>query len=689
MQLDEVVRRFSGSVLELYTASPIFKADPKPGRIALWAGRRLGAEIAPAEIHKLVDRLKEGVIGRVFEAKKTQLSSDPDAAAGELGVIEAERYLADDLSSEDRNLVGIAAAFEERYGVALPVFEMSKMSADDLVAFLVGRVPPDIKHEIDARAVEEMVIEMIDNSIDRAVEQFIDGRADPEGLYIAVRDWLEVHGYEITQEEWENLTLHEFKQTVAVQALLAHADETKEEVIEKSVPIAIETFLDSPLFAGEGGYSALTSWASGRFCFGISDTIEADIRKVADKRKTDLRNNLAEEKAEACRVVTDDPAEAAAEMVGEAVDLYLNSTAASEELDETAVAAWAEKAFKLSLSRSELENRLEMGESGVREYIVEMAAKSYGRRPIEKIAGDTTEAVLGLCSSGDFIENWDYDLLQEWIRQSRAPMNFDVPKFEEETRGAIVGYFVDLAKKGYKERAREEVIPRVAADAASIFVGCLLSAEGENYSALAAKMNQKFNLGAPRFRLSKMNRAEVGQWLHKHVKLMFERRKRELGEYNFLRSVSALVLHNLDTRWKDHLYAMDHLEAGIGLRGYAGVDPKDAYKKEGYEMFMKMLTSAEESISDLALRVYFDDEESKKVARGGAVEERYVHEETAAFDAGRERAAAAAGKEEAKPQPIRAQKAPGRNDPCPCGRKKPDGTPVKYKNCCMKKKAPA
>ena len=313
-----------------------------------------------------------------------------------------------------------------------------------------------------------------------------------------------------------------------------------------------------------------------------------------------------------------------------------------------------------------------------------MAVKSYGRQSIDKVAADVVDAVLGLCSSDGFVENWNYGLLGQWIKRSAAPIHFDISQFEDETRDAIVGYFVNLAKEGYHDRAKEEVVPRVIANAVAIFAVCELSGEGRNYVALAAQVNQKFNLGVSPFRLCKMGQADAEDWLHKQVGRLFEQRKRELGKYGFLRSVSALVLHTLDSRWKDHLYGMDCLKAGVGLRGYGGVDPKHAYKKEGYEMFMKMLSSAEDSISDLALKVYFDAEESKRVARGRTAEERYVHEEAAAFDRGREQAATSAGNEESKPQPIRSQNAPGRNDPCPCGKKKPDGTPVKYKNCCMK-----
>ena len=51
-----------------------------------------------------------------------------------------------------------------------------------------------------------------------------------------------------------------------------------------------------------------------------------------------------------------------------------------------------------------------------------------------------------------------------------------------------------------------------------------------------------------------------------------------------------LVLQLLDTAWKDHLLAMDHLRTSVGLRGYAQVDPKVEYKREGMRTFELMWT---------------------------------------------------------------------------------------------------
>jgi preprotein translocase subunit SecA len=70
----------------------------------------------------------------------------------------------------------------------------------------------------------------------------------------------------------------------------------------------------------------------------------------------------------------------------------------------------------------------------------------------------------------------------------------------------------------------------------------------------------------------------------------------------------ALVLQLVDTAWKDHLLAMDHLKSSIGLRGYAQIDPKVEYKREGMRIFEAMWTSVGERVTDLVFRMEQLDE---------------------------------------------------------------------------------
>jgi preprotein translocase subunit SecA len=128
--------------------------------------------------------------------------------------------------------------------------------------------------------------------------------------------------------------------------------------------------------------------------------------------------------------------------------------------------------------------------------------------------------------------------------------------------------------------------------------------------------------------------------------------------------VRYFMLEALDKHWKEHLLNMDHLRDGIGLRGYGQKDPKQEYKREGFEMFQGMIGMlAETTVRHL----------SRLQIKAEVREEEFTHKEKASdlqYQGTQDGA-------EKKPQPKkRAAPKVGRNDPCPCGSGK------KYKKCC-------
>jgi preprotein translocase subunit SecA len=150
-----------------------------------------------------------------------------------------------------------------------------------------------------------------------------------------------------------------------------------------------------------------------------------------------------------------------------------------------------------------------------------------------------------------------------------------------------------------------------------------------------------------------------------------------------------LLLNTIDSRWKDHLRAMDALKQGIGLRGYAQVDPKVEYKREGYDKFQMLLTAVAEEVTALLFRLEVKSEDQERLeerwqpsatpagaARPGMVP---APAALAAMQRGRERAAANAGNQGPAAPIVRKSERVGRNDPCPCGSSK------KYKRCCYPK----
>ncbi|MEK7680353.1 MAG: preprotein translocase subunit SecA, partial [Deltaproteobacteria bacterium] len=82
------------------------------------------------------------------------------------------------------------------------------------------------------------------------------------------------------------------------------------------------------------------------------------------------------------------------------------------------------------------------------------------------------------------------------------------------------------------------------------------------------------------------------------------------GEEVFSRFEKLIMLHTLDNLWKDHLLSMDHLKGGIGLRGYGQKDPLNEYKKEGYELFVAMMSTFKAEVVERLYNVQITREEA-------------------------------------------------------------------------------
>ncbi len=138
----------------------------------------------------------------------------------------------------------------------------------------------------------------------------------------------------------------------------------------------------------------------------------------------------------------------------------------------------------------------------------------------------------------------------------------------------------------------------------------------------------------------------------------------------------AVLLQILDNAWKDHLLAMDHLRSSVGLRGYAQVDPKVEFKREGMRTFDLMWKGIDERVTDIVYRIeQVEDDALRSTWRETAA----THADAAPLRLPDQAAEAVTSEESQNIEPIRnlGQKV-GRNDPCPCGSGR------KFKNCCAK-----
>ncbi|WP_251869150.1 preprotein translocase subunit SecA [Enterococcus italicus] len=149
---------------------------------------------------------------------------------------------------------------------------------------------------------------------------------------------------------------------------------------------------------------------------------------------------------------------------------------------------------------------------------------------------------------------------------------------------------------------------------------------------------------------------EIKDDLYSRAKAIFDTKSEQLNSpEQLLEFEKVVILRVVDSKWTDHIDAMDQLRQSIGLRAYGQNNPLVEYQTEGYSMFEAMVGAIEYEVTRLFMKAEIrQNVQREQVAQGEAEVEQ---EETV------------------EPQkPVNAQKV-GRNDPCPCGSGK------KYKNC--------
>jgi preprotein translocase subunit SecA len=199
-----------------------------------------------------------------------------------------------------------------------------------------------------------------------------------------------------------------------------------------------------------------------------------------------------------------------------------------------------------------------------------------------------------------------------------------------------------------------------------------------DYEGLANWFFTRFRRPIEARKLREMDEKETEDYLVKEMQQAYEiKETRETPE--IMRKIERFVmLDTIDSKWKDHLYAMDYLRSAVSFAGYEQKDPKVVYKIEGSKMFEEMMNSIKEDVTSLVFKMTVRKEEAEQGPKsryeGGGETRDFapvsaVHQQ---MQAGIE----ASQQSAEKLKPIRADAKIGRNDPCPCGSGK------KYKKCC-------
>jgi preprotein translocase subunit SecA len=147
------------------------------------------------------------------------------------------------------------------------------------------------------------------------------------------------------------------------------------------------------------------------------------------------------------------------------------------------------------------------------------------------------------------------------------------------------------------------------------------------------------------------NPEEMINYLSNLAKLVYEAKEKEIGIENMRQIEKFVYLRAIDTLWIEHLENMEYLRDSVRLRAYGQQDPLVEYKNEGHRMFKDLLDRIDSMVAHTIFKVGLKPQAQEirqpPLAAGGSIRKGKI----------------------------------GRNDPCPCGAKYPDGRPVKYKHC--------
>ena len=260
---------------------------------------------------------------------------------------------------------------------------------------------------------------------------------------------------------------------------------------------------------------------------------------------------------------------------------------------------------------------------------------------------------------------YDREGLFRWYQARFGSTGISEESFRTESRTKLHDMLLAISQSAFPTEAEEAIDAKLD----SAFHGTKNSEEGDAHE-LAEWAKQTFGVEVPQEHLTgvDLGKARNVLWNAYDLKYRPEMRRMERG----------LLLDKLDRSWKNHLYVMDHLRQGIGLVGYAQIDPKTEYKRQGMKEFDTMWVGVAEKVTEAVFRLEDDESFQESVWEISAATHAEAPRALAAADGVRAQEQTNAG-DGKKIEPIRNKvDKVGRNDPCPCGSGK------KYKNCHMR-----
>ena len=504
---------------------------------------------------------------------------------------------------------------------------------------------------LEGRDIDQVIWGMIGESITDAVDKYI------------TQDYVAVMISEWARANFEtNIDVRDLRGMRQIEDLEHFLKSQARAEAEMNISATLGEFMgedpDNP-----AGWDAkgLSSWAMSRFQVNLS---QSQIRKMDPVELEEKLRHAAIEQIEKrdCSPLLK----------------YLEPLYAEGEL-----ARWAREKFAIEVEPGQFMADAERGMAQPAEVIVklidERARRSYARRELEYPVDQALVFAFG--GPENTTDNpYAADYLRAWARAKygiEMPLDHIRSQGPRKLHAELVGYQREFLKQGRLERE----------------VDAIIAASNGDRADLLRRFNERFPLNLSEKDLSSRREGSSVQSngdgrSDGDIRAALLERGREFLRRELTDLEQFVLIQILDQAWKDHLYAMDMLKGGIGLKAFAEQDPRVAFKREGFVYFEQMMMGVRDKVTDLIFRArvtgaaqtrsaYNVTAATHQEGPGYGVAENVSVNAKAIEGAGEMQQASDQPQGQATAVKTIVREAPkvGRNDPCPCGSGK------KYKKC--------
>ncbi len=479
-----------------------------------------------------------------------------------------------------------------------------------------------------------LMLKMLEEQLDAAIDRFLADDYGPASFAELASRQLNV---ELEASEFVR-TIYEDAAGVAKERAMKMVQTQIQEAMDENLPFDVEQ--------SEWNWQAM----SGR------------VNKLWELKTTDRQLK---------KIGRDDLAQyliAEAEKYIQQVDLSKGAVYLQEDWGRVSLCDWMKQKFDLRIDPDTLKDK---SHEETRQILAAEIHKLYRQKEVEfpvKVAMARFMPEQARVSFQMGGQRYDREGLYRWYQARFSGGAIPEEEFRTQPRSKIQEMLFDASRKSFPPATQDDLDAKLHEE----FAG---TDHAEEADAQELAEWCKANLGLD------VNAAELTGKSFDQVRNLLWNAYDQRYRPEMKRVERGLLLDRLDRAWKNHLYSMDHLRQGIGLVGYAQIDPKTEYKRQGMKEFEAMWAGLSDKVTDAVFRLEDDESFEESIWSISAM----VHEAAprpTSMQAEQNAAIAGSQQTAKKIEPIRNTSAKvGRNDPCPCGSGR------KYKNCCMRKAA--